>query len=254
MGFLWFWLVAVMIVGYVVLDGFDLGVGVLHLFLARNEADRARPARLHRPRLGRQRSLAARRRRHALLRLPAALRLGLQRLLSAPHDRALAAHPSRRQPRVAQPHRRRRLALAARRRLRPSPAYCSPSFTARPWPTCCAVCRSSPTATSSCPSGPTGSPAPTRHSRLVHRHRRPRRAGRAHPPRRPLARPQNLRRPRATRARQGSPLLVLLVALTIVSLFATIAVRPASLDNYFHYPATFIVPAGVVASLAAIWL
>jgi cytochrome d ubiquinol oxidase subunit II len=40
MGFLWFWLVAVMIVGYVVLDGFDLGVGVLHLFLAKTEADK----------------------------------------------------------------------------------------------------------------------------------------------------------------------------------------------------------------------
>ena len=40
MGFLWFWLVAVMIVGYVVLDGFDLGVGVLHLFLVRTEAER----------------------------------------------------------------------------------------------------------------------------------------------------------------------------------------------------------------------
>ena len=40
MGFIWFWLVAVMIVGYVVFDGFDLGVGVLHLFLARNEAER----------------------------------------------------------------------------------------------------------------------------------------------------------------------------------------------------------------------
>ncbi len=40
MGFLWFWLVAVMIVGYVVLDGFDLGVGVLHMFLVRTEAER----------------------------------------------------------------------------------------------------------------------------------------------------------------------------------------------------------------------
>jgi cytochrome d ubiquinol oxidase subunit II len=40
MGFIWFWLVAVMIVGYVVLDGFDLGVGVLHLFLVRNEEER----------------------------------------------------------------------------------------------------------------------------------------------------------------------------------------------------------------------
>ena len=40
MGFIWFWLVAVMIVAYVVLDGFDLGVGVLHLFLVRNETER----------------------------------------------------------------------------------------------------------------------------------------------------------------------------------------------------------------------
>jgi cytochrome bd ubiquinol oxidase subunit II len=40
MGFIWFWLVAVMIVGYVVLDGFDLGVGVLHLFLCNSETDR----------------------------------------------------------------------------------------------------------------------------------------------------------------------------------------------------------------------
>src|SRR6201987_6177223 len=40
MGFIWFWLVAVMIVGYVVFDGFDLGVGILHLFLPRTEAER----------------------------------------------------------------------------------------------------------------------------------------------------------------------------------------------------------------------
>jgi cytochrome d ubiquinol oxidase subunit II len=40
LGFIWFWLVAIMIVGYVVLDGFDLGVGVLHLFLGRNEQER----------------------------------------------------------------------------------------------------------------------------------------------------------------------------------------------------------------------
>ncbi|MBS1802463.1 MAG: cytochrome d ubiquinol oxidase subunit II [Acidobacteria bacterium] len=40
MGFIWFWLVAVMIVGYVVLDGFDLGVGILHLFLPRSESEK----------------------------------------------------------------------------------------------------------------------------------------------------------------------------------------------------------------------
>ena len=50
-----------------------------------------------------------------------------------------------------------------------------------------------------------------------------------------------------------TPLWFLLVALTVISLFATIYVRPANLDNYFNYPATFIVPVGVAAALAAIW-
>jgi cytochrome d ubiquinol oxidase subunit II len=37
---LWFYLVAVMIAVYVILDGFDLGAGVLHLFVARNDTER----------------------------------------------------------------------------------------------------------------------------------------------------------------------------------------------------------------------
>ncbi|HTU42002.1 MAG TPA: cytochrome d ubiquinol oxidase subunit II [Candidatus Aquilonibacter sp.] len=40
MGFIWFWLVAIMLVAYVVLDGFDLGVGVLHVFLPRSEQEK----------------------------------------------------------------------------------------------------------------------------------------------------------------------------------------------------------------------
>jgi cytochrome d ubiquinol oxidase subunit II len=40
MGFIWFWLVAAMLVAYVVLDGFDLGVGILHMFVARTEQER----------------------------------------------------------------------------------------------------------------------------------------------------------------------------------------------------------------------
>jgi cytochrome bd ubiquinol oxidase subunit II len=40
MEMIWFWLVAVMLAAYVVLDGFDLGVGMLHLFVARTEEDR----------------------------------------------------------------------------------------------------------------------------------------------------------------------------------------------------------------------
>jgi cytochrome bd ubiquinol oxidase subunit II len=36
----WFLLVAIMITAYVVLDGFDLGAGVLHLFIAKTDAER----------------------------------------------------------------------------------------------------------------------------------------------------------------------------------------------------------------------
>src|ERR1035441_4285376 len=37
---IWFSLIAVMIALYVVLDGFDLGAGGIHLFVARNDAER----------------------------------------------------------------------------------------------------------------------------------------------------------------------------------------------------------------------
>ena len=37
---IWFLLVAIMITGYVVLDGFDLGAGILHLFIARTDQER----------------------------------------------------------------------------------------------------------------------------------------------------------------------------------------------------------------------
>ena len=37
---LWFILVAFMLTAYVVLDGFDLGAGVIHLFAARNDTER----------------------------------------------------------------------------------------------------------------------------------------------------------------------------------------------------------------------
>ncbi|GMV05996.1 MAG: cytochrome c oxidase assembly protein [Gemmatimonadota bacterium] len=37
---LWFWLVAALLTGYVVLDGFDLGLGALYLFLGRDDRQR----------------------------------------------------------------------------------------------------------------------------------------------------------------------------------------------------------------------
>jgi cytochrome d ubiquinol oxidase subunit II len=51
-----------------------------------------------------------------------------------------------------------------------------------------------------------------------------------------------------------NPLWLLLAALTVVSLVATIVVRPVSLNNYFNYPFTFVVPVGVVASMVGVWL
>jgi cytochrome d ubiquinol oxidase subunit II len=42
MGTLWFCLVAIMIAGYVVLDGFDLGAGILHYWIGRTEPQRRR--------------------------------------------------------------------------------------------------------------------------------------------------------------------------------------------------------------------
>jgi cytochrome bd ubiquinol oxidase subunit II len=40
MGFIWFWFIAAMLAAYVVLDGFDLGVGILHPWLGRSENDK----------------------------------------------------------------------------------------------------------------------------------------------------------------------------------------------------------------------
>ena len=40
MGNVWFCLVALMLTVYVVLDGFDLGAGAIHLFVARTDAER----------------------------------------------------------------------------------------------------------------------------------------------------------------------------------------------------------------------
>ena len=40
MGIIWFWLVAIMIALYVLLDGFDLGAGAIHLLVAKTDEER----------------------------------------------------------------------------------------------------------------------------------------------------------------------------------------------------------------------
>jgi cytochrome d ubiquinol oxidase subunit II len=45
MGTLWFWIVALMLTAYVVLDGFDLGVGAVYLWIARTDSERSQAIR-----------------------------------------------------------------------------------------------------------------------------------------------------------------------------------------------------------------
>lgn len=79
MGFIWFWLVAIMIVAYVILDGFDLGVGILQPLLARTDWT-GRLCCAQSGRSGRKRSMADRGRRHTLLCVSTAVRVRLQRV------------------------------------------------------------------------------------------------------------------------------------------------------------------------------
>ena len=53
MSAIWFCLVAFMLAVYVLLDGFDLGVGILHLGVARTDAERRAVISHHRSGLGR---------------------------------------------------------------------------------------------------------------------------------------------------------------------------------------------------------
>lgn len=253
MGFIWFWLVAVMIVGYVVLDGFDLGVGVLHLFLPRNEAERG--ASLHSigpvwdgnevwllagggtlyfafPLLYASafsgfylplmivlwllvlRGVTLELRNHIDVGVWLSLLDGVFGLASA----LLAIFYG--------------AALANVLRgvpLQPDGYFFLPLWTnwtpgAHPgildWYTVIG--------------GLVALVALTLHGALWLS----------------IKVSGDMER-RACRL--VNPLLLLVILLTIVSLIATIAVRPASLDNYFHYPVTFIVPVGVLASLAGIW-
>ena len=45
MGTLWFWIVALMLTAYVVLDGFDLGIGAIYVWIARTEPERSQALR-----------------------------------------------------------------------------------------------------------------------------------------------------------------------------------------------------------------
>jgi cytochrome d ubiquinol oxidase subunit II len=253
MGFIWFWLVAVMIVGYVVLDGFDLGVGVLHLFLVRNEKERQ--ATLHSigpvwdgnevwllagggtlyfafPLLYASafsgfylplmivlwllvlRGISIELRNHIDVGVWTALLDGVFGLSSA----LLAIF----------------YGTALANVLRGVPLQADGYFFLPLWTNLQPGVSPGILDWYTIIGGLVALVALTLHGALWLT----------------IKTSGDL----AQRARRiVHPLCLQLMGVTIISLGATIAVRPASLDNYFKYPITFVVPAGVLASLGGIW-
>ncbi len=253
MGFLWFWLVAVMIVGYVVLDGFDLGVGVLHLILVRSEAERkATLAAIGPVWDGNEvwllagggtlyfafpllyasafsgfylplmivlwllvlRGISLELRNHLDLGVWRSLLDGVFGLASA----LLAIF----------------YGAALANVLRGVPLNASGYFFLPLWTNWQPGVAPGILDWYTVIGGLVAIVALTLHGALWLTIKT---SGELEQRARALAK----------------PLLSLLALLTVVSLIATVAVRPASLDNYFRYPATFVVPAGVVACLGGIW-
>ncbi len=117
---IWAGLIAFAVLAYVVLDGFDLGIGIL--FAVEHEAHGPRrDGELHRADLGRQRDLAGAGRRRPVRGVPAGLRGHHAGAVSDHHRHAAGADLSRRGVRVPLPRalarRPRRLGLRVLRRL-----------------------------------------------------------------------------------------------------------------------------------------
>ena len=96
MGTLWFCLVAVMLAGYVVLDGFDIGVGILHLWRRANRRRAARSSSARSARCGMATKCGSSPRvARFILRFRCFTRREFQRILSAADDGAVAADLAR---------------------------------------------------------------------------------------------------------------------------------------------------------------
>ena len=78
LGILWFALIAVLIAGYFILDGFDLGAGILSPFIAKNENEKAVVRRT-----------IGHRWRRAVRCICSGIRYNVFRLLSGYHARAI---------------------------------------------------------------------------------------------------------------------------------------------------------------------
>ena len=156
----WFVLIAVLWIGYFALEGFDFGVGMLLPVLGRRRHRAAGHDQHHRPGLGRQRGVAARRRRRHLRGVPRVVRDAVQRLL--PAAAADPARPDRARGRLRVPRQapRRPVARPLGRSRSSSARSCRRCCGAWPSPTSCAASRS--TRTRSTPAGSSTCSTPTR--------------------------------------------------------------------------------------------
>ncbi len=254
MGFIWFWLVAVMIVGYVVLDGFDLGVGVLHLFLPRDEAERQAALKsigpvwdgnevwllagggtlyfafpllyasafsgFYLPLMIVLWLLVA---RGVSLELRNHLEMGVWRTLL---DRLFG---------IASALLAIFYGAALANVIRGVPLQADGYFFLPLWTNWTPGINPGILDWYTVIGGLVAIVALTLHGALWLSIK--------------VSGDLELRARRVVR-----PLWLVLIALTVVSLAATIGVRPETLQNYYHYPFTFVVPVGVIASLAGIWL
>ena len=91
---IWWALLGILLIGFAIMDGFDLGIGMLLPFVARTDDERRVLINTVGPGLGRQPGLADPRRRRDLRRLAAALRRRLFRLLPRDVPGALRADPA----------------------------------------------------------------------------------------------------------------------------------------------------------------
>ena len=102
MSTIWFMIVAVMVAIYVLLDGFDLGAGAVHLFIARTDEERRTVIRAIGPVWDGNEVWLLAAGGTLYFAFPLALCIQLQRLLSSADDGAVAADAARHRHRV--PH------------------------------------------------------------------------------------------------------------------------------------------------------
>ena len=156
----WFCLIAVLWIGYFCLEGFDFGVGMLLPVLAGRRPRAPRPDQHDRPGVGRQRGVAARRRRRDLRGVPRVVRHPLQRLLPAAAADPGRADRARCRVRVPRQARRRRAGGRAgtwRSSSAPASRRCCGAWRS---PTSCAACRSTRTGSTSAASSTCSTPTP----------------------------------------------------------------------------------------------